>query len=684
VFPPADYDPGNPDKTYSIIKNIIYVLVALIGLIIIGLIGKNWKQVPTIISSGVSYISKLIYSLLGIIIYMIFMTYFFDYGGLLTLVAKKTHKGAYNTGLNHDTGKPENPESLNKTVAALYQYKNTAMVVLAPISVIIGLYILYRGLKVESEIMDKTFDIFKKIMILILGIIFILFCWKLDPQYIVSSKYHHTLEQYFSSKTLVIAIVIAVFGIIYALLYTIKSFTSNKPVEGSTTAATSIDKLNEQNSQTPTLLITYVILYIIFIIIVSVGLNNQLKQQYKDNKTQSAGAIALIIIISIIWLGFVLNEMFKLGILSSKIITKETWSVTFDYVRKLFMTVSGVIVSSLVIYILVTSINGLTTKDKKKKDQGVMPFIVNLLTILVILGILYKVLKINTNPKVNQTYHLILDIIFYIPCLFITLYNNSPSMGKTKTPSMPDAKDFTQMTYIKILVGVIVLYIVYFYLFSFSQVYNNQDGALILKDPIKLNILTTLSDNLKLNKLNEDSKDITDIADPNKTKFNYHYGMSFWLYLDSVNETQIDKYLTVLNYGDKPKVEYNPVQNIMRITVQSNEENKDAEPRVIYTLNTVLLQKWNNVIINYIGGTIDVFYNGELVASTLNVSPYMSYDALTSGQDNGITGGICNLVYFTKSMTAKQIYYLYNILKDTSPPVMYDTAQTMRNIANNK
>ena len=167
-------------------------------------------------------------------------------------------------------------------------------------------------------------------------------------------------------------------------------------------------------------------------------------------------------------------------------------------------------------------------------------------------------------------------------------------------------------------------------------------------------------------------------------KFNYNYGMSFWLYLDSVNETQIDKYLTVLNYGDKPKVEYNPVQNIMRITVQSNEENKDAEPRVIYTLNTVLLQKWNNIIINYIGGTIDIFYNGELVASALNVSPYMSYDALTSGQDNGITGGICNLVYFTKSMTAKQIYYLYNILKDTSPPVMYDTAQTMRNIANNK
>ena len=302
VFPPADYDPGNPDKAYSTIKNIIYVLVALIGLIIIGLIGKNWKIFPSILSSGVSYISKLIYSIIGIIIYMIFMTYFFNYGGLLTIVAKKTHKGTYDTSINPNTGKPYNSKSLNETVDTLFQYKNTAMIVLAPLSIITGLYILYRGLKVESAVVDKTFDIFKKIMILILGIIFIIFCWKLDPsaetptredtskdtnyKTVKNSEYHHTLEQYFSSKTLIPAIIIAIFGIIYALLYTIKSFAS-KPEDGSTAGSiTSIDKLNEQNNKSPTLLITYVILYIIFIIIVSVGLNNQYftpKKRYKDH-----------------------------------------------------------------------------------------------------------------------------------------------------------------------------------------------------------------------------------------------------------------------------------------------------------------------------------------------------------------------------------------------------------------
>jgi hypothetical protein len=672
------------------------------------------------------------------------------------------------------------------------------MIILAPITILIGLYILYRGYKVESATMDKTFDTFKKIIIFIFGIIFSIYVWTLDP---AQSTFHDTIKTYFSGKMLVVDIFIAIFGIIYVIMGMAKGFVGKADVLASATASikeglTEQDKDKDKN---PMKLIAYVILYIIFIIVTSVGLNTNYftaavryshswytaptntptgedkgfgtcpnNIEYKTDKegsqcipcketefgccedgvtakiyytdesktvkstgetiytncgklsagknphtyykvdgkeygsgtkadprqARAGGAIVLIIIISIVWLYFTYFELVNLGLIPENI-TKFEWKTSYDYFRKLSMVVAGVMISSLIIYVLVTSINGLTTKDKDKKktEQGVIPFIVNLLTILVILGILYKILKVGSNPKVNQTYHLTLDIIFYIPCLFITLYNNLPSMGKT--PAMPNATDFTQMTYIKILLGVIALYIVYFYFFSYSRIYNNQEGTVILRDPIALNQLNTLSDYLKLNKLDENSKESTDTDKSSDqgsiNKFNYHYGMSFWVYLDSVNESQIDKYLTILNYGDKPKVEYNPAKNIMRVTVASNEasnnataDNRNAEPRIIYTLNNVLLQKWNNIIFNYSGGTVDIFYNGELVASTLNVAPYMSYDTLVSGQDSGITGGICNLTYFTKSMTAKQIYYLYNILKDTEPPVMYDTGKTMDNIKNNK
>jgi hypothetical protein len=795
VFYPKkpENNPNNPDVAYNNIMIIIYVLISII---IVGILFKGYQNIsklPSIVGSGMSYIMKLMYSLIGIILYMVFMSYFYGYGGLLTIFAKKNKDGTYDSSIDHDTDKPVNPASLNKTVADLNRSKNTAMIVLAPVTILIGLYILYRGYKVESATMDKSFDTFKKIMLFIFGIIFFIHVWTLNP---AQSTFHDTIKSYFSGKMLVVDIFIAIFGIIYAGLSMAKGFVgrpedasiknAGKDATTDSVAATKLAELTAQQSHSPIKLIAYVILYIIFIIVTSVGLSTNYftaatryshswytkptggptgqdngfgvcpnNMEYKtdpegsqctpcketefgccedgitaktdpdgkncgkltqgnvdnphtyykvdgkeygsDTKTdprqaRAGGAIFLIILVSIVWLYFTYFELVNLGLIP-KNITNLEWIKSSNYIRKLSMVVAGIMISSLTIYVLVTSINGLTTKDKdkKKKDQGVMPFIVNLLTILVILGLLYKILKVGSNPKVNQSYHLALDIIFYIPCLFITLYNNLPSMGKT--PAVPGVNEFSQMTYIKILLGVIALYIVYFYIFSYSRVYNNQDGTVILRDPIKLNKLTELSNYLKLNKLDENNKETTGTDKSSEqgsiNKFNYHYGMSFWVYLDSVNESQIDKYLTILNYGDKPKVEYNPAKNIMRVTVASNDDpsnddNRNAEPRIIYTLNNVLLQKWNNIIFNYIGGTVDVFYNGELVASALNVAPYMSYDGLVSGQDNGITGGICNVTYFIKSMTAKQIYYLYNILKDTDPPVMYDTGQTMNNIKNNK
>ena len=689
VFYPKkpENSPNNPDVAY---KNIMIIIYVLISMIIVGLLFKGYKhisQLPSIFQSGMSYIMKLMYSLIGIILYMVFMSYFYGYGGLLTIFAKKNKDGTYDSSIDPATDKSVNPASLNKTVSDLNRSKNTAMVVLAPVTILIGLYILYRGYKVESATMDKSFDTFKKIMLLIVGIIFFSYVWTLNP---AQSTFHDTIKTYFSGKMLVIDIFIAIFGIIYAGLSMAKGFVGTD---------VSVAPGQDKETSGPIKLIAYVILYIIFIIITSVGLSTNYFTAADGSGTKTdtrqarvGGAIFLIIFVSIVWLYFTYFELVNIGLIP-KNITNLVWLKSADYIRKLSMVVVGIIISSLTIYVLVNSINGLTNKDKKKKDQGVMPFIVNLLTILVILGILYKILKVGSNPKVNQTYHLALDIIFYIPCLFITLYNNLPSMGKVSLPSMgkvnapamPNANDFTQLTYIKILLGVIALYIVYFYLFSYSRIYNNQNGTVILKDPVKLNKLTALSDYLKLNKLDENSTETDKSSEQGSiNKFNYHYGMSFWVYLDSVNESQIDKYLTILNYGDKPKVEYNPAKNIMHVTVASNADNINAEPRIIYTLNNVLLQKWNNIIFNYIGGTVDVFYNGELVASALNVAPYMSYDGLVSGQDNGITGGICNVTYFIKSMTAKQIYYLYNILKDTEPPVMYNAGQTINNIKNNK
>jgi hypothetical protein len=55
----------------------------------------------------------------------------------------------------------------------------------------------------------------------------------------------------------------------------------------------------------------------------------------------------------------------------------------------------------------------------------------------------------------------------------------------------------------------------------------------------------------------------------------------------------------------------------------------------------------------------------------------MTYDNLTIGEDKGIKGGICNVIYFKKALNSSNIYYLYNMVKDRSPPVLNDSNTTI-------
>jgi hypothetical protein len=57
-------------------------------------------------------------------------------------------------------------------------------------------------------------------------------------------------------------------------------------------------------------------------------------------------------------------------------------------------------------------------------------------------------------------------------------------------------------------------------------------------------------------------------------------------------------------------------------------EEDNTRQRIIYKDSNYLLQKWNNIILNYNGGTLDVFFNGELVKSAIEVVPYIDNDTI--------------------------------------------------------
>jgi uncharacterized membrane protein YfcA len=180
-----------------------------------------------------------------------------------------------------------------------------------------------------------------------------------------------------------------------------------------------------------------------------------------------------------------------------------------------------------------------------------------------------------------------------------------------------------------------------------------QGGKILVNKPVYLEEEHILANYRELNGIED--------------RFKYNYAISFWVFLDS-NPTNTAKYSSLLNYGNKPNIQYNPEKNTIQITMDTGfkVEYSSSSPvlnqnTVSYTIEKVPLQKWNNIIINYQAGILDIFFNGELVKSMKRVIPYMSMDTLTIGETAGAKGGIGNVIYFEKPLTLSNIYYLYKI-----------------------
>ena len=146
----------------------------------------------------------------------------------------------------------------------------------------------------------------------------------------------------------------------------------------------------------------------------------------------------------------------------------------------------------------------------------------------------------------------------------------------------------------------------------------------------------------------------------------YNFAFSFWFYIESDTPNSFD-YFSLFDYGGKPTVSFTLHDTALKITVKVKTDPEDNV--IIYSTNSILLQKWNHMFINFDGGTIDIFLNGELVRSAGGIVPWVAQDALYVGEDNGIQGNMCNLIYFTQPQSITTILYLYNSMRYTTPPV---------------
>ena len=124
------------------------------------------------------------------------------------------------------------------------------------------------------------------------------------------------------------------------------------------------------------------------------------------------------------------------------------------------------------------------------------------------------------------------------------------------------------------------------------------------------------------------------------------------------------KFTNILEYGNIIGVSFNSLLNELRVT-----SGLPTDPIIIYSDTDIKYQTWNNIVINYHDGNLDVFLNGNLVGTKNNIE-YMKFSDIVVGETNGLYGGICNVTYFNSPRTSKNIMLSYKLLRNKKEPYL--------------
>ena len=192
----------------------------------------------------------------------------------------------------------------------------------------------------------------------------------------------------------------------------------------------------------------------------------------------------------------------------------------------------------------------------------------------------------------------------------------------------------------------------------------NYNFKFYFEDNNSVDIFPSDEDTDKNAVINIDNKEIN--------MYSYKYAITFWVYINPQppnTGSQYNDYVSIFNFGNKPEILYKASNNHLLIKMLQAKDGDD----IIYKSkdsSEFKLQKWNHFCINYDKGTLDVFLNNELIVSKPELVPYVSTNVISSGSDDGIQGGICNVRYYNKVLTKSQIYSDYESFKNKNPPTI--------------
>jgi len=386
--------------------------------------------------------------------------------------------------------------------------------------------------------------------------------------------------------------------------------------------------------------------YIIFIIII-----------YKYNPFSISSkhpafsnALTLLVALIYVLLFYFLREKISLGQDADSPISESAFLI------KVLSTLGFFLVSILLVkytaMFIATGKTGLLTLFR---------YSILLLALVAGLAILYTVFqplfaKLGRSGKIGS---FLVKLVMYTPCLLLALVDYVKYQYNITTKPVW-----------LLLLAELVLIILWVIVPMLLSAYVSKNGVQLLKEPKYLNSVNVLG---TFDELYGDAVN-TDVNSISQAKFNYHYSLSAWFYINPQppsTSPAYNKYTNILNYGGKPTVEFNSQLNSLRVTVETEQEpNGNKKIVQIFETKKVLFQRWNNIVINYDRGTMDVFLNGELVGSRPSIAPYMTYESIEVGANNGIQGGISNVLYYKDNLTKNYVELMYQALRGKAEPFL--------------
>ena len=279
--------------------------------------------------------------------------------------------------------------------------------------------------------------------------------------------------------------------------------------------------------------------------------------------------------------------------------------------------------------------------------------LINLVDASIILGVL-TIIYIIVSPSLDVLktresrgtfVSLIGALIMYIPCALIDTIDWAKNQYNitTKTVWIIISIEFLFIA-LRILIPKLLTFML------------NLNGDHLLRDPVYMDNLQELGDYETLHKGNSDNA-------------SYKYSISAWFWINPQppsTRSAYTKFTNILEFGRKPAIEYNGLENVLRVNCQIKDDNEVT----IFETRGIVLQAWNNIVINYDGATMDVFLNGALVGSRPNIAPYMTMENIKIGSERGIEGGICNVVFYKEILQERQITMSYNALSGLPVPLI--------------